>query len=207
MFIAVSGNIGAGKSTLVTKLANHYGCQALLETVVDNPYLNDFYEDMTRWAFPLQIFFLNNRFRQGLSVARSSSGTVLDRTIYEDAEIFARNLYELGHLSTRDYQNYRGIYVSMRDLLPPPDLVIYLKGSVETLQNRITQRVVEATPSRKNEDKIPKAYLEQLNQRYEEWMADFSLAPVLAVSIDTVDLNEATAFYDLVTKIDSHLNQ
>ena len=205
MFIAVSGNIGAGKSTLVNRLAQHYGGRAELEAVADNPYLNDFYNDMARWAFPLQIYFLNNRFRQGLSVARSDGDVFLDRTIYEDAEVFARNLYELGYLSTRDYQNYRGIYESMRDLLPAPDLVIYLRGSVAILQERIAQRHRSVAPARQNEDKIPAAYLQQLNERYAGWVNDFSAAPVVTIDIDLVDLARPEAFNELVRRIDDLL--
>ncbi len=205
MFIAVSGNIGAGKSTLVKKLAQCYGCRAVLETVTDNPYLNDFYEDMARWAFPLQIYFLNHRFRQGLSIAQSSEGVILDRTINEDAEIFARNLYQLGYLSPRDYDNYRGIYASMRSLLPTPDLIIYLKGSVEILQGRIVERVAQAPLSRKNEGTIPGEYLEQLNRRYDEWITNFASAPIITVDIDTVDLAQTEAFNGLTERINEVL--
>ena len=206
MFLAVSGNIGAGKSTLVTKLAHHFGCQAVLEAVVDNPYLNDFYEDMTRWAFPLQIYFLNNRFRQGLAVTSSEGCVILDRTIYEDAEIFAHNLYQLKYMSERDYQNYRGMYESLRDLLPPPDLVIYLKGSVETLQQRIVQRVSQSGAERKNEGNIPASYLQQLNQRYDEWVSQLSTVSVLTVDIDTVDLANEVSFDALITQVDKALS-
>ena len=202
MFIAVSGNIGAGKSTLVKKLAQHYRGQAVLETVADNPYLNDFYEDMERWAFPLQIYFLNHRFRQGLSIAQSANGVVLDRTIDEDAEIFARNLYQLGYLSPRDYENYRGLYTSMRSLLPTPHLIVYLQGSVNALQRRIAQRNQLADPARLNENKIPLAYLEQLNQRYDEWITNLSSSPVVTVDIDTIDLAQPEAFGRLITRID-----
>ena len=201
MFIAVSGNIGAGKSTLVKRLAQHYNCRAVLETVTDNPYLNDFYEDMERWAFPLQIYFLNHRFRQGLSIVQSTEGVILDRTIDEDAEIFARNLYQLGYLSRRDHENYRGIYTSMRSLLPTPDLIIYLKGSVAVLQRRIAGRVTQDPISRKNENKIPAEYLQQLNQRYDEWVTNFSPAPVVTIDIDTVDLAHPEAFRSLVARI------
>lgn len=205
MFLAVSGNIGAGKSTLVSKLADHYGCEAALEAVTDNPYLNDFYEDMDRWAFPLQIYFLNNRFRQGLAAARSDACVILDRTIYEDAEIFARNLYQLGHMSARDYQNYRGIFTSMRDLLPRPDLIVYLRGGIQTLQQRIAQRMSYNIQERKNENKIPPAYLEQLSHQYEEWIQHFSLAPVLTVDIDDVDLALPQEFGRLTRQIDQLL--
>ena len=201
MFIGVSGNIGAGKSTLVKKLAQRYGCRAELEAIADNPYLNDFYEDMARWAFPLQVYFLSNRFRQGLAIAQSDQSVILDRTIYEDAEVFARNLHQLGHMSLRDYQTYRGLFESIRYLLPVPDLVIYLKGSVPTLQQRIGHRKSEASPARKNEDKIPTEYLHQLNERYEAWANDFSLAKVLTIDIDVVDLAQVAAFENLVAQI------
>ena len=206
MFIAVSGNIGAGKSTLVHKLAQHYGGRAVLEAVADNPYLNDFYEDMTRWAFPLQIYFLNQRFRQGLQVVDSQEAILLDRTIYEDAHIFAHNLHQLGHLSARDYQNYWGIYESMRDLLPPPQLIVYLRGSVPTLQRRIAQRRVQEGQPRRNEDKIPAAYLAQLNRHYDDWIRDTTIAPVVTVNIDNIDLAEPAAFYDLVAQVDRRLD-
>ena len=206
MYLAVSGNIGAGKSTLVTKLAKHYHGRAVLETVTDNPYLNDFYDDMARWAFPLQIYFLNQRFRQGLQAVHYQGNIILDRTIYEDADIFALNLRQLGHLSERDYQNYRGLYVSMRDLLPSPDLVIYLRGSVPTLQQRISHRMTQKEASRQNEDKIPSAYLAQLNQRYDAWVDSFTLAPVLTVDIDTVDLS-TTAFDQLIGQINRTLRK
>ena len=203
MYLAVSGNIGAGKSTLVTRLAQHYGYRAELEAVRDNPYLNDFYEDMKRWAFPLQVYFLNQRFRQGLAATQNDAGVVLDRTIYEDAEVFARNLHQLGYLSERDYQNYRGLYDSMRSLLPTPDLIIYLRGSVAVLQQRIAQRNQLKDPDRRNEDKIPTAYLAQLNQRYEKWIRNFSEAKVVTINIDLVDLAEPEAYYHLISTIDN----
>ena len=203
MLIAVSGNIGAGKSTLTQRLADHYGYRADLELVRDNPYLDDFYLDMARWAFPLQIYFLNQRFRQARRVAQSDKGVVMDRTIYEDAEIFAANLRQLGHLTERDHQNYRGLYETMLTFVRAPDLLIYLRGSVPTLQARIAQRHRTATAGRANENRIPTDYLQHLNERYDAWVQSFSLAPVFTVSIDSVDLAEAVHFVALVGRIDS----
>ena len=202
MFLAVSGNIGAGKSTLVKKLAQHYGGRAELEAVDDNPYLNDFYEDMHRWAFPLQVYFLNQRFRQGLAVAQSDTAVILDRTIDEDAEVFARNLHELGHMTARDYDNYRGLYDSMRSLLPRPDLIIYLQGSVAQLQRRIAQRFREEHPMRRHEDRIPAVYLHQLNRRYEAWVDSLSPDKLITINIDAVDMAQADAFDRLIHTID-----
>ena len=202
MFIAISGNIGAGKSTLTQRLADHYGHRADLEAVGDNPYLDDFYLDMARWAFPLQIYFLNQRFRQALRMTQSAEGVVMDRTIYEDAEIFAANLHQLGHLSERDHQNYRGIYDTMLSFVHPPDLLIYLRGDVPTLQTRIAQRHRTATAGRANENRIPADYLYHLNERYDAWVQRFSLAPVFTIPIDSVDLAQSTHFAALVGRID-----
>ena len=203
--IAVSGNIGAGKTTLVMRLAQHYGFRAELEAVQDNPYLNDFYQNMARWAFPLQVYFLNQRFRQGLTVAQRQQGTILDRTLYEDAHIFAENLYQLGHLSERDYRNYRGLYETMATLLPPPHLIIYLQGSVAQLQSRIQNRY-QTDATRQSEDRIPEDYLSQLNNRYDHWIKSISY-PIITVNIDEIDLSDPAAFNQLVSDIDRHLSQ
>ncbi len=203
MLIAVSGNIGAGKSTLTQRLADHYGYRAELESVRDNPYLDDFYLDMPRWAFPLQVYFLNQRFRQARRLGQSDEPAVVDRTIYEDAEIFAANLRQLGHLSERDYQNYHGLYDTMLSFVRAPDVLIYLRGSVPTLQARIAQRHRTATAGRANEDRIPADYLQHLNERYDAWVGRFSLAPVFTVPIDSVDLAEAVHFAALTDQIDS----
>ena len=202
MLIAISGNIGAGKSTLTQRLADHYGYRADLESVRDNPYLDDFYLDMARWAFPLQIYFLNQRFRQARRVRQSAEGVVMDRTIYEDAEIFAANLRQLGHLSERDHQNYRGLYDTMLSFVRAPDLLIYLRGDVSTLQARIQQRHRTGDPARANENRIPAEYLQHLNERYDAWVQRFSLAPVFTIPIDSVDLAEEVHFAALVGRID-----
>ncbi|MGB3780899.1 MAG: deoxynucleoside kinase [Tunicatimonas sp.] len=206
VLIAISGNIGAGKSTLTQRLADHYGYRADLESVRDNPYLDDFYLDMARWAFPLQIYFLNQRFRQARRVAPSDEGVVMDRTLYEDAEIFAANLRQLGHLSERDYQNYRGLYDTMLSFVRLPDLLIYLRGSVPTLQARIQQRYRANPPARANENRIPADYLQHLNERYDAWVQSFSLAPVFTIPIDSVDLAQSAQFAALVGRIDQWRN-
>lgn len=143
MYIAVSGNIGAGKTTLVEKLSQHLGWNAEYEAVDQNPYLMDFYHDMNRWAFPLQICFLSHRFQQGLALTSSEKAVVMDRTIYEDAEIFARNLFQSGYLEERDYQNYLFLYSTMIQLVARPVLLIYLKGNTSTLMRRVQQRNFE----------------------------------------------------------------
>ncbi|MEM9673710.1 MAG: deoxynucleoside kinase [Bacteroidota bacterium] len=205
MFIAVSGNIGAGKTTLVTRLAQHFGGRAELEAVRDNPYLNDFYQDMTRWAFPLQIYFLSHRFEQAIGVASRPEPVILDRTIYEDAHIFAYNLFKSGYLSNRDYRNYHHLYETMIDLVPPPDLVIFLKGSVTILQQRIQQRHATQDSQRQHENIIPEEYLRNLNECYDRWIATFSLSPVFTIDIDLVDLAEGQAFEQLLKNIEPYL--
>ena len=205
MIIAVSGNIGAGKTTLVNRLAQHYGAQAEFEAVRDNPYLNDFYEDIARWAFPLQIYFLSHRFEQGVRIAKASSSVVLDRTIYEDAHIFAYNLFKSNYLTRRDYQNYLHLYETMVSLVPPPDLIIFLKGSVATLQQRIQQRYRTQDQQRKNENRIPSEYLEDLNTCYERWTQRFSRCPIFTIDIDLVDLGEAGSFQELLAGINPYL--
>lgn len=201
MFIAVSGNIGTGKTTLVNRLAGQLDARAELEAVAENPYLNDFYDDMPRWAFPLQIYFLSHRFEQAIRISRSSESVILDRTIYEDAHIFAYNLFKSGLLSSRDYRNYHHLYESMIALVPPPDLIIYLKGSVSTLRQRIQERHDSKDHQRKNEVNIPHEYLENLNQCYHRWVERFSLCPVLTIDIDFVDLAEAVPFKHMLSKI------
>ena len=183
-FVAVAGNIGVGKSTLVALLCQHLDWQPFYEPVADNPYLADFYADMSAWAFHSQIFFLTRRLRAHYDLAQQPGSVVQDRSVYEDAEIFAHNLFLQGHIRPRDYQTYRELYLTLVEFLPPPDLVIYLRASVVTLIERIALR------GRGYEREISPAYLGQLNDLYEGWIANFSLCPVLTVPAD--DLNYVT---------------
>lgn len=180
-FVAVAGNIGVGKSTLVTLLSQQLGWQPFFEAVAENPYLSDFYRDMGQWGFHSQIFFLSNRLRSHRQLLDHPTSVVQDRSVYEDAEIFARNLYDRGALDDRDYATYRQLYEVLTEFLPPPDLVIYLRASAETLTQRIARR------GRDYERRIEPDYLAQLNDLYENWIAAFSLCPVLTVPADDLD--------------------
>jgi len=180
-FIALAGNIGVGKSTLTGLLSREMGWQAFYEAVDDNPYLADFYRDMRAWGFHSQIFFLSRRLRHHCQLSRQPGSVVQDRTVYEDAEVFARNLYRQGYLGERDYACYRELYETVRDLVPPPTLLVYLRASVETLLERIARR------GRDFERRISPEYLRQLNALYEEWIAGFSLCPVLIIPADELD--------------------
>ncbi|HLO59304.1 MAG TPA: deoxynucleoside kinase [Bacteroidales bacterium] len=179
MHIAVAGNIGSGKTTLTGLLSKHFGWDAHYEDIDDNPYLNDFYNDMQRWSFNLQIYFLNTRFNQILSFRRSGKTLVQDRTIYEDAYIFAPNLHAMGLMSTRDFENYFTLFNMLGSLIQPPDLVIYLRASVPTLVKQIQKR------GRKYEDNIRLDYLKRLNERYEAWIESYKLGKMLIVDVDT----------------------
>ncbi len=193
-FVAVAGNIGVGKSTLVEKLCAHLGWEPFYEPVTQNPYLEDFYREMSNWAFHSQIFFLTHRLRLHYELSRHPSSVVQDRSVYEDAEIFARNLYLQGYLSQRDYATYRSLYETVIQLLPPPDLVIYLRASVPTLLQRIAQR------GREYEQRIPASYLEGLNLLYEEWIAGFRLCPVLTVPADALDFVAHSRHFELIVR-------
>jgi len=180
-FVAVAGNIGVGKSTLVKMLCDEMGWDPFYEPVTENPYLADFYKDMAAWSFHSQIFFLTHRLRSHFQLAQHLNSVFQDRSVYEDAEIFARNLSMQGHIQPRDYQTYRELYETAVQFLPPPDLVIYLRASVSTLLNRIANR------GRDYERKIAPDYLESLNNLYENWIDNFTLCPVLAVPADDLD--------------------
>ena len=199
--IAVSGNIGSGKTTLVEKLAKHYGWTPLYESVDQNPYLKDFYEDMTRWAFHLQIYFLNNRFHQALRIRDSNKTIVQDRTIFEDAHIFAANLHKSGHISDRDYQSYLDIFKSMISFVQPPDLLIYLKADIPKLLQQIQKR------GRDFEFTIPVEYLKKLNEHYEKWIDRYKEGRLLIIDINTVDfVDKPEDFSTIVKNIDLELN-
>lgn len=181
-FVAVSGNIGSGKSTITTLLSERLLWRPFYEIVDENPYLPDFYGDMPRWSFHLQIFFLSKRFQHHRQITGFEGSVIQDRTIYEDAEIFARNLYLQGLMDERDFRNYYELFYTMVPFLHPPDLIIYLKASVPTLLERIRRR------AREYEQSIPREYLSQLNERYEEWVARFTLCPILTIDADRLDL-------------------
>ena len=180
-FITIAGNIGVGKSTLVKLLAQRTGWEPVFEAVTENPYLADFYKDMNRWSFQSQVFFLSRRLQQHHYLLQQQEAIIQDRSVYEDAEIFARNLYVQGNMSQRDWGCYFELYQTLATLLTPPHLVIYLKASVPTLQQRIAQR------GRDYEQTIAESYLNQLNTLYDEWAANFTRSAVL--TIDTNNLN------------------
>lgn len=180
-FVAVAGNIGVGKSTLVAKLCANLGWEPFYEPVTENPYLADFYNDMTTWSFHSQVFFLTHRLRALHQLTKHPSSVIQDRSVYEDAEVFAQNLFMQGHIQPRDYQTYRELYQTVMEFLPPPDLVIYLRASVVTLSKRISGR------GRDYERTIPFEYLSSLNDLYEKWIEGFTLCPVLTVPADDLD--------------------
>ena len=180
-FITIAGNIGVGKSTLVSLLAERLGWEPVFEAVAENPYLADFYADMRRWSFHSQVFFLSRRLQQHHDLLKQPYSIIQDRSVYEDAEIFARNLYQQGFMSQRDWQCYTELYQTLALLLQPPDLVVYLQASVSTLRRRIQQR------GRAYEQGIEEAYLSQLNELYDEWATYFRLSPVLIVNTDNLD--------------------
>lgn len=201
MHVAVAGNIGAGKTTLTTLLSKHYAWIPNYETVDDNPYLNDFYNDMQRWSFNLQIFFLNSRFKQVVDIRNSGKTVIQDRTIYEDAEIFAPNLHDMGLMSTRDFENYRSLFDLMAKLIQPPDLMIYLRASVPTLVNQIQQR------GREYEESIRLDYLKMLNERYELWVSKYKDSKLLVVNVDDLNFHKnAEDLSKIIDRIDAELH-
>ena len=177
-FIGLAGNIGVGKTTFTTQMAERNGWKPFYESVSDNPYLSDFYGDMKRWSFNLQIYFLHKRFESHLNMSRSNGGVIQDRTIYEDVEIFARNLHEMGNLSDRDWDNYLGLFVTMTSFLIKPDLIVYLRASTDTLLSRIHSR------SRDYEQSIDPEYLHSLNIAYDKWINSVADYPVLTIETD-----------------------
>ena len=201
MHIAIAGNIGSGKTTLTGLLAKHFGWEPHYEDVDTNPYLNSFYEDMQRWSFNLQIYFLNSRFRQVVEIRRSGKTVVQDRTIYEDAHIFAPNLHSMNLMSTRDYNNYASLFALMSSFIQPPDLLIYLRASVPTLVNQIQKR------GRDYENAIRLDYLKGLNDRYEAWINDYKQGKLLIVDVDNMHMAENPEHLGIVIeKINAELH-
>ena len=194
-FIAVAGNIGAGKSSLTRLLSEHFGWTPFFESVADNPYLGDFYGDMKRWSFNLQVYFLSNRFMSHKAITEGPESVILDRVIYEDAEIFARNLYLIEKMDERDYKNYVELYKVMTAYLRPPDLLIYLRANIDTLLKQISLR------GRDFEQGIPREYLEQLNAHYENWTKNYKLGPLLTVESDDLDFVNKKEDLETVVKM------
>lgn len=181
MHVAVAGNIGAGKTTLTKLLAKHYKWEPQLEDVVDNPYLDDFYNQMERWSFNLQVYFLNSRFRQVLQIRQSGKNIIQDRTIYEDAHIFAPNLHAMGLMTNRDFENYRSLFDLMESLVQGPDLLIYLRSTIPNLVDQIHKR------GRDYENTISIDYLSRLNERYEAWIHGYDKGKLLVIDVDDLD--------------------
>lgn len=178
MHIAIAGNIGSGKTTLTKLLADHYGWESHFEDVDENPYLNDFYNDMQRWSFNLQVYFLNSRFNQVTEIRQNNKDVIQDRTIYEDAYIFAPNLHAMGLMTTRDFENYFSLFSLMDSFISPPDLLIYLRATVPALVNQIQQR------GRDYEESIRLDYLKRLNERYEAWISTYDKGKLLIIDVD-----------------------
>jgi deoxyadenosine/deoxycytidine kinase len=201
MHIAIAGNIGSGKTTLTGLLSKHYNWDAHYEDVDDNPYLNDFYEDMQRWSFNLQVYFLNSRLNQILNIRKSGKTVIQDRTIYEDAYIFAPNLHSMGLMSTRDFENYFTLFNLMTSLIQPPDVLIYLRATVPTLVNQIQKR------GRDYENSIRLDYLKRLNERYEAWVGSYNLGNLLIVDVDNLNFKEEKEdLSSVIDKIDAQLH-
>ncbi len=201
MYFAIAGNIGAGKTSLTELLSKHYGWEAHFEDVIDNPYLDDFYNHMERWSFNLQIYFLNSRFRQLNSFSNSNKNFIQDRTIYEDAHIFAPNLHAMGLMNQRDFNNYQSLFGLMESMIKGPDILIYLRSSIPNLVHKIHKR------GREYENSISIEYLSRLNERYEAWVSTYTKGKLLVVDVDKIDFVEDKADLGLVIeKIDAELN-
>ncbi|QSS96767.1 deoxynucleoside kinase [Psychroflexus sp. ALD_RP9] len=201
MHVAIAGNIGAGKTTLTQLLANHFGWEPEFEDVLENPFLEDFYNDMKRWSFNLQIYFLNSRFRQILDIRESGKDVIQDRTIYEDAFIFAPNLHAMGLMSNRDYDNYSSLFDLMESVTKSPDLLIYLRSSVPNLVKQIQKR------GRDYENSISIDYLNRLNERYEAWIEGYNKGKLLIIDVDNLDfVGNPEDLGDIINRIDGEIN-
>ena len=201
MYFAIAGNIGAGKTSLAELLSKHYGWEAHFEDVIDNPYLDDFYNHMERWSFNLQIYFLNSRFRQLNGFKNSNKHYIQDRTIYEDAHIFAPNLHAMGLMNQRDFNNYQSLFGLMESVVEGPDILIYLRSSIPNLVHKIHKR------GREYENSISIEYLSRLNERYEAWISTYDKGKLLIVDLDQIDFVENKEdLGKIIEKIDAELN-
>ena len=201
MHVAIAGNIGAGKTTLTKLLAKHYRWEAQYEDVLENPYLEDFYNKMERWSFNLQIYFLNSRFRQILQIRESGKKIIQDRTIYEDAHIFAPNLHAMGLMPNRDFENYKSLFDLMESVVQGPDLLIYLRSSIPNLVSQIHKR------GREYENSISIDYLSRLNERYEGWVHDYDKGNLLVIDVDDINfVDNPEDLGSIITKIDAELH-
>ena len=200
MHIAIAGNIGAGKTSLTDLLSKHYKWQGHFEEVVENPYLDDFYHQMERWSFNLQIYFLNSRFGQLIEIQKSGKNVIQDRSIYEDAHIFAPNLHAMGLLSQRDYQNYKSLFELMENMVTGPDLMIYLRSSIPNLVGNIHKR------GREFENSISIDYLSRLNERYEAWIHNYDKGKLLIIDVDELDFVDTAAdMKSIIERIDAKI--
>lgn len=200
MHVAVAGNIGSGKTTLAKLLSKHYKWKPHYEDVENNPYLNSFYEDMQRWSFNLQVYFLNSRFRQVIDIRKSGKNVIQDRTIYEDAYIFAPNLHSMNLMSTRDFENYISLFELMSSFIKAPDLLIYLRANIPTLVEQIQSR------GREYEESIRLDYLKLLNERYENWITKYSLGKLLIIDVDNLDFKKPEDLSIVIEKVDAEIN-
>ena len=201
MHVAIAGNIGAGKTTLTKLLAKHFRWEPHYESVDENPYLDDFYGEMERWSFNLQVYFLNSRFRQILEIRESGKNIIQDRTIYEDARIFAPNLHAMGLMTNRDYNNYDSLFELMERLVSPPDLLIYLRASIPTLVGQIHKR------GRDYENSISIDYLSRLNERYEAWITKYDRGNLLIIDVDNLDfVDNQEDLGSIIDKIEAQIN-
>lgn len=201
MHVAIAGNIGSGKTTLTKLLAKHYKWEPQYEDVLENPYLEDFYNKMERWSFNLQIYFLNSRFRQILQIRESGQKIIQDRTIYEDAHIFAPNLHAMGLMPNRDFENYRSLFDLMESVVEGPDLLIYLRSSIPNLVSQIHKR------GREYENSISIDYLSRLNERYEAWIHTYDKGNLLVIDVDNINfVDNPEDLGDIISKIDAQLH-
>jgi len=201
MHVAIAGNIGAGKTTLTRLLAKHYKWEPQFEDVLENPYLEDFYNKMERWSFNLQIYFLNSRFRQVLQIRESGQKIIQDRTIYEDAYIFAPNLHAMGLMTNRDFENYKSLFDLMESVVQGPDLLIYLRSSIPNLVKQIHSR------GRDYENSISIDYLSRLNERYEAWIHDYNKGNLLIIDVDNINfVDNPEDLGDIINRIDGQLH-